>query len=133
MFGVEFAGRILEKARALGLSQNDIVATTTAVTARSIHEACVRFVYPKVRVDDVVASGGGTRNETLVKMLRDTFAPVPVVLSDECGVNSMAKEAIAFAVLASEAVSGARANVPGATGAKRRVILGKIVPAAKGD
>jgi anhydro-N-acetylmuramic acid kinase len=84
-------------------------------------------------VDDVVASGGGTRNETLVKMLRDTFAPVPVVLSDECGVNSMAKEAIAFAVLASEAVSGARANVPGATGAKRRVILGKIVPAAKGD
>ena len=132
-FGAEFAGMILEKARALGLSQNDIVATTTAVTARSIHEACVRFVYPKVRVDDVVVSGGGTRNETLVKMLRDTFAPVPVVMSDECGVNSMAKEAIAFAVLASEAVSGVRANVPGATGARRRVILGKIVPAAKGD
>ena len=132
-FGAEFAGLILEKSRALGLAPGDIVATTTAVTARSIHEACVRFVYPKVRVDDVVVSGGGTRNDTLVRMLKDTFAPVPVVMSDECGVNSMAKEAIAFAVLASEAVSGGRANVPGATGARRRVILGKIVPAAKGD
>ncbi|MBN1504175.1 MAG: anhydro-N-acetylmuramic acid kinase [Candidatus Eisenbacteria bacterium] len=133
MFGSEFAGLILEKARALGLSQNDIAATTTAITARSIHDACVRFVYPKVKVDEVVASGGGTRNDTLARMLKDTFTPVPVVMSDECGVNSMAKEAIAFAVLANEAISGGRANVPGATGARRRVILGKIVPAAKGD
>ncbi len=133
MFGAEFAHQILEKSRALGLAPNDVVATATAITARSIHEACVRFVYPKVRVDDVVASGGGTKNDTLVKMLKDTFAPVPVVMSDEFGVNSMAKEALAFAVLANEAVSGVRANVPGATGARRRVILGKIVPAAKGD
>lgn len=65
--------------------------------------------------------------------MKDTFAPVPVEMSDEHGVNSMAKEAIAFAVLANETVSGGRANVPGATGAKRRVILGKIVPASKGD
>lgn len=133
LFGASFATLLLEKSHALGLAQNDIVATATAITARSIHEACVRFVYPKVKVDDVVMSGGGTRNETLVRMLKDTFAPVPVVMSDECGVNSMAKEAIAFAVLANETVTGGRANVPGATGAKRRVILGKIVPASKGD
>ena len=132
-FGAGFAGLLLEKSRALALPPGDVVATATALTARSIHDACVRFVYPKVRVDEVVVSGGGTRNETLVTMLRDNFAPVPVVISDECGVNSMAKEAIAFAVLANEAVSGGRANVPGATGARRRVILGKIVPASKGD
>jgi len=133
LFGSEFVSFILERTRSAGLSGNDAVATATALTARSIHEACVRFVLPKIKVDEVIISGGGTMNETLMKSLRELFAPVPVVLSDDCGVNSVAKEAIAFAILANETVCGERANVPGATGARRRVILGKIVPASKGD
>lgn len=133
LFGSGLVSLILERASSLGLSPSDTVATTTATTARSVYDACQRFVFPRVKVDEVIMSGGGTRNKTLVRMLEESFGPVPVVLSDEYGINSTAKEAIAFAVLANEAVCGERANVPGATGARRRVILGKIVPASKGD
>jgi anhydro-N-acetylmuramic acid kinase len=84
-----------------------------------------------VEVDELIISGGGSKNETLVRMMRDCFKPIPVTHSDDYGISGVAKEAIAFAVLANETVCGGCANIPGATGARRRVILGKIIPASK--
>ena len=39
-----------------------------------------------------------------------------------------AKEAACFALLASEYLAGAPQNVPSATGASKRVVMGKMVP-----
>lgn len=131
LFGNKFLVLFLERACSRGLSGNDLVATATALTPYSVHDACSRFVFPKVDVNELIISGGGSKNETLVRVMRDCFKPIPVTYSDDYGISSVAKEAIAFAVLANETVCGGCSNIPGATGARRRVILGKIVPASR--
>ena len=77
---------------------------------------------------DVVLGGGGAFNPTLRHMLAERVAPFNVLTHEDCGLRSDAKEALAFAILAHETVMGVANNVPGATGAKQRVVLGKIIP-----
>ncbi|GAB4334268.1 MAG: anhydro-N-acetylmuramic acid kinase AnmK [Candidatus Abyssubacteria bacterium] len=106
----------------------DMLATVTAFTAHSIKDSYDRFVFPKTAVDEVILSGGGCRNDYLVELIRSLFQPTPVFTSDDFGVPSDAKEAIGFAILANETISGNPSNVPSATGARRPVVLGKMVP-----
>ena len=73
-----------------------------------------------------MVSGGGARNPQLMARLRARFAPIPVRTSDAYGLPVDAKEAIAFAILASERLDQRPANVPSVTGARRHVLLGKI-------
>jgi len=128
-FGSEFLREFL---RACGhVTKPDIVATATALTAHSIALAVRRFALPKLEhtsLREMILSGGGTKNATLVRMLAEGLAPLRVRLrlSDEFGLPSQAKEAVAFAVLAYETWNLRPSNVPSATGAKRRAILGKI-------
>jgi len=131
-FGREYAGRFLQICR--GASKPDVVATATVLTARSIANAVERFVLPKFVVrrnragHQMIASGGGTKNPTLMCMLRDEIKPLGISLhlSDEFGLPAEAKEAVAFALLAHETWHRRPSNVPSATGAKRAAILGKI-------
>jgi len=131
-FGREYAGRFLQICR--GASKPDVVATATVLTARSIANAVERFVLPKFVVrrnragHQMIASGGGTKNPTLMCMLRDEITPLGISLhlSDEFGLPAEAKEAVAFALLAHETWHRRPSNVPSATGAKRAAILGKI-------
>jgi len=76
----------------------------------------------------MILSGGGARNATLVGMLTECLAPLGIQLrfSDDLGLPSEAKEAVAFAVMAYETWHRRSSNVPSATGAKRTAILGKI-------
>ncbi|MEA2516064.1 MAG: anhydro-N-acetylmuramic acid kinase [Thermomicrobiales bacterium] len=103
----------------------DLLATATAFTARSIADAYRRWL---PQPDDVLVGGGGSRNPTLMRLLRDELAPVPVAPIDTLGVDGRAKEAMAFALIAHDALAGLPTNVPGATGARRAVTLGKLVP-----
>ena len=77
---------------------------------------------------EMIVSGGGARNAALVKVLSNELTPLGVQIrfSDEFGLPSEAKEAVAFAVLAYETWHRRPANVPSATGAKRGAVLGKI-------
>lgn len=129
-FGREFVREFL---RACGRAQKqDVVATATALTAQSIADAVRRFVIPsagaKNSFREMILSGGGARNATLVGMLVECLAPLGVCVrfSDEFGLPSEAKEAVAFAVLAYETWNRRPSNVPSATGAKRAAVLGKI-------
>jgi len=123
-FGREFV-RLCGRAR-----KQDVVATATALTARSIADAIDRFVPGKRKgsFQELILSGGGAKNGTLVAMLRESLAPSGIVarFSDEFGLPSEAKEAIAFAVLAYETWHRRPSNIPSATGASRPAILGKI-------
>lgn len=112
--------------------KSDIVATATALTARSIVAAVCRFVLTgkakDARFREFVVSGGGTKNATLMRMIDEELARLGlrVRTTDEFGLPSEAKEAAAFALLAYETWHRRPSNIPSATGAKRPAILGKI-------
>jgi anhydro-N-acetylmuramic acid kinase len=125
-FGREFTQTFI---RRCGRSaKEDIVATATALTARSIADAIHRFVARKEKYSDFIVSGGGAKNPTLLAMLTNELRPLRVNLrsSDEFGMPSEAKEAAAFALLAYETWNRRPSNVPSATGARRTAVLGKI-------
>jgi anhydro-N-acetylmuramic acid kinase len=102
------------------------MATVTAFTAYGIIDAYRRFL-PRMP-DEVILCGGGAHNKTLVNMLRYGLDKSSILISDELEINCDAKEAISFAILAYATIKGIQNNVPGATGAKQPLILGKIIP-----
>jgi anhydro-N-acetylmuramic acid kinase len=133
-FGREFVDHFV---RAFGRTRKeDVIATATALTARSIADAIRRFVLSggskngtkNKNFQEMILSGGGARNATLVGMLTECLAPLGIQLrfSDDLGLPSEANEAVAFAVMAYETWHRRSSNVPSATGAKRTAILGKI-------
>ncbi len=83
---------------------------------------------PRFHLEAVYVSGGGTRNPVLMERLRNRLAPLAVRPLEVLGLPEAAKEAVCFALLASEHLCGTPANVPSATGARRRVVLGKLTP-----
>jgi anhydro-N-acetylmuramic acid kinase len=125
-FGHAYSDALYRKARRKGIRPRDILATATAFTAKSISRACNRFL-PK-GLDEVIASGGGVHNRTLMDMLRQELHPACLKLTNEFGIHPDAKEAVSFAILARETIRGLPGNVPSATGAERPVVLGKVVP-----
>jgi anhydro-N-acetylmuramic acid kinase len=129
-FGIEYADKLLARVRKAGGSDNDAVATATALTAESIGRAIARWGAGK---DDgsaeVVISGGGAKNPALVERLAAKIQPRPVVLFDQVFFNGEAKEAVAFAFLGYQTVMGRAGNLPAATGARGPRILGHITPA----
>lgn len=102
----------------------DLIATATQATARSIADAYRRWL--PAMPDEVLVNGGGSRNPTLTRMLGDLLAPVPVMATDALGYDGNAKEAMAFALMAHDALAGLPTNIPRATGASRAVTLGKL-------
>jgi anhydro-N-acetylmuramic acid kinase len=126
-FGRAFVESLLERVRPEGeQAWCDLLATATQLTAYGIETAYRRHVAPRTPVDAVVVSGGGARNPVLMAGLAARFAPIPVRRSDDYGLPIDAKEAIAFAILASERIDRRPANMPAVTGAARYTMLGKI-------
>lgn len=130
VYGRPFAARLLAQARRRGLSPEDTVATVSALTADSIVGAYRDFLIPRAGLDDAVLCGGGSYNGFLRRRIADGLG-IPVVTSEDVGVNGKLKEAMAFALMASDAVAGLPTNVPSATGARGPRVLGKFVPAAR--
>ncbi len=126
-FGREFVRQFM---RRCGRAQKqDIVATATALTARSIADALRRFVVRRRKeFGEYVFSGGGANNPTLLAILANELRPLQLKIraSEEFGLPSEAKEAAAFALMAFETWNRRPSNMPSATGARRPAILGKI-------
>ncbi|HVG44935.1 MAG TPA: anhydro-N-acetylmuramic acid kinase [Longimicrobium sp.] len=129
-FGRPFVARLVEATQPEGdRDWLDLVATLTELTARSIADAYGRWVIPR-GVDEVVVTGGGARNPTLMGRIRALLAPLPVVDGAALGIDPDAKEAVAFALLAWAHLRGIPANVPEATGAAGPRVLGSLTPGA---
>ena len=128
LFDAGYVQTLIDRARSLHRSATteDIVATATALTARSIADAYRRFLPEPIT--EVLVSGGGARNPTLVGMIRELIAPVRVRRFEEEFFDGEAKEAVAFALLAYLHVNGRAGNVPRATGARGPRMLGKLTP-----
>lgn len=127
-FGLAYAEWIYRWGIRRSVKPTDILRTVTDFTAIALADAYKKFLLPKGEVDDVVVSGGGVLNKTLMDRLRKEFEGIELIITDEIGMPLKAKEAISFAVLARETVLGRPANVPSVTGATGPRVLGQITP-----
>jgi len=125
-FGREFVADFLRRCRRA--RKEDVVATATAMTAYSIADAVRTLVAPSSakRFREMIVSGGGAKNKTLMSMLGSELTDLKLRTTDELGLPSEAKEAVAFALLAYQTWRRVPSNIPSATGAKRSAVLGKI-------
>jgi len=128
LFDAHYVQTLIERCRSTmpAATTEDIVATATSLTARSIADAYRRFLPEPIT--ETIVSGGGARNPTLVRMIATLIAPIEVRQFSDVFFDGEAKEAVAFALLAHLHVNGRAGNVPRATGAKGPRILGKLTP-----
>lgn len=128
MFGRMFVENFLLK-NSKSFRKEDIIATATEFTTLTIFDQFSRFLRKRLKnemLDELIISGGGTKNRTMMDSLRKYFSPTHVMTSDSLGISSDAKEALCFAVLANETISGNNSTMPNVTGAQRATVLGKI-------
>jgi len=147
-FGGNYTKKILALGRPHHAKPNDLIRTATISTALSVVDALHRFVLPKTNIHQLIVSGGGVKNPLLMAQLtallnspvgaqhaarhlgktsRPLHSPrIKVLPSDQLGVPTDAKEALAFAILAYETFHHRPSNLPSATGAHGPAILGKI-------
>lgn len=124
LFGEQFVRSILDGA---AYKSEDLVHTATLFTAKSIAYNYKKFIIDKGNpIDEVIVSGGGSHNKTLLKMLENELSGIKVFIQEDIGFSSDAKEATAFAVLANESMNRRFGNAKSATGASRAVVLGSI-------
>lgn len=125
-FGREFAKDFLS--RCGDAPKADVIATATALTRASIELALKSLVRSKGGYQDYIVSGGGVANQSLMTMLKMAASSLGLKVkhTDDFGIPSQAKEAVAFAVLAYQTWHRQPSNIPSATGAKRPAVLGKI-------
>ncbi|GAA3050234.1 anhydro-N-acetylmuramic acid kinase [Streptomyces glomeratus] len=102
---------------------DDVLATLTRLTAVTVADSCRAH-----GVTSLVVSGGGLRNPVLMRMIAEELPGVELRPSDELGLPSDAKEALAFAVLGFLTVHGLPGAIPSGTGARRAALLGSITP-----
>lgn len=123
-----FSPKYIENALKLApQNPKDIIATVTALTAKTIANSYERFIYPNVGIHEAVICGGGAYNKTLMKYLR-AYLPSYIDLKtcEDYGISNNFKEVMAFALLGYCTYYGIPNNLPCCTGAKKRVVMGKL-------
>lgn len=123
-FGRHLTEKIVESYR--NEKAEDIIASLTWFTAYSIAYHYKHFIQRKLSLDQIVVGGGGSHNKTLLKYMSDLMPELDVLIQEDLGFSSDAKEAIAFVILGNETLHKKSSNIPSATHAKKEVVLGKI-------
>jgi len=129
LFHDRFISSVLSSARRMGLTDRDMLASAAALVGTSVARSLETLVPPRFRhPDEIVVAGGGIHNQAVMAGLEASFRNAAVVTSREYGIHPDAKEAIAFAILGNESLAGNPSNLPAATGARARVVLGAVIP-----
>lgn len=133
-FGVQYTEKILSWWKENPIPVEDLLATVTDLTAYSIADAYERYVLPKYRASEIIVGGGGSYNATLLRFMKERFAPhgVAVRTQEDLGLSSDAKEAVAFALMADCCMRGKANTLPSVTGAEHPAVMGKISQLYKG-
>ena len=124
LFGAQYVQTLCQKFP--DLPKVDYITTATMFTAWSIANQYQRFIFPKQQIDAVILSGGGAYNKTLRANLQQLLPQLEVLIQEDVGYDSNAKEALAFIILGNETLNHRPSNVPSVTGAKEHVILGEL-------
>ncbi len=132
-FGRHYSDVLLAWGKKHRASSADVVRTATMFTSLSIADAFRRFILPRVKVDELIVAGGGTRNPLIMAQLAAALPDIDIVSPDKFGVPAEAKEAFAFAILAYESFHGRPNNLPSATGASHSVVLGDFAHGARAE
>ena len=127
LFGDDMARELASELKNNRIKLPDLMLTLLTLTVESIALSYEKFIFPEQGVDEIIFSGGGCKNPVLMEKLRERLESYVCTTTDDYGIPSDAKEAVAFAVLANELLSGNNTNLPGVTGAAQSVPLGKIV------
>jgi anhydro-N-acetylmuramic acid kinase len=124
IFGNHFIQEITRHAQ--HASHIDLITTVTEFTALSIFQSYCRYIRPRCRISEMFVSGGGVHNLYLMEALQKYFEGIAVRTTTDANIPPDAKEAICFALLANETLAGNTGNIPRATGAVKKTLLGVI-------
>lgn len=102
--------------------KEDVINTITEFTIQTIVYNYQKFIS---NYDLVIVSGGGSHNRYIIKRLNEVLEK-QVITGDDFGINSDAKEALAFVVLGYLTLNNKFGNVKQVTGASKDVVLGSI-------
>lgn len=122
----QYGAAFVERLVATRLPLPDLIATATALTAAAVAEGVARFVSPRMKVHELIVSGGGAHNPRIMAHLAALLPGAALATSSDFGIDIDGKEAIAFAILAYQTWRRRPGNLPSATGARRAVVLGDI-------
>ena len=104
IFNFQFIENALMASNTKEISIDDVMATLNYFTAYMIAKAIKQNIQQKSYA--IYVSGGGANNPLLIKNIIEQLPDVNIQSTDILGINPNAKEAILFAVLANECVSG---------------------------
>jgi len=125
-FDQKFTQAFVKAGRKHSAKPEDLIATASEFTARSIYYAYNTFFKPEAEIEELILCGGGALNRYLFIRLKKLFYPAKIYLSAELGYNPLAVEPISFAVFAFLTLSRLLGNISGLTKVRETSILGKI-------
>lgn len=125
-FGASFAEALHADVQRDGGSEDDALATSVALTARTIAEALARETPPGAHFGELVVAGGGAANAAIMEALAAAVAPLRVRPMDDYGIPAPVREAFAFAILGAYRLTGLPNTLPRCTGASRAVSAGAL-------
>src|SRR6202023_1125112 len=92
-YGADYANRVLALGRRYRAKPDDLIRCVTIFTALSVVDALNRFVTRKVKIAQLIVSGGGAQNPLIIAQLAAALPGVEVLPSSRVGVPEDAKEA----------------------------------------
>jgi anhydro-N-acetylmuramic acid kinase len=125
-FGVDYTRSVLGQMLSKGLSHSEIIRTLTEFTCESIAAGVRRYVAPLMAIDQIIVTGGGSRNPAIMQGLRARFPETQVSVGEAHGIPSLTREACAFASLGYLRLKRIPANIVSQSHALPPAILGAI-------
>ena len=124
LFGEHYTYALLEKYQ--DYNKNDIIFTLTWFTAYSIAYHYKKYFIHQYNLNKCIIAGGGAYNKCLINLIKKELPEIKILIQEDLGYSSEAKEAIAFVILGNQTYHMRPSNVPSATGARKSVILGQV-------
>jgi anhydro-N-acetylmuramic acid kinase len=119
LFNTVWLNIMLQGNEAAADVQMTLLELTCLTIAQAIQKHCAG-------AKEIYLCGGGARNQTLCRRLAELLLDCSIQTTNALGVDSDYLEAIAFAWLAQQTLSGHPSNLPLVTGAKHPCVLGAI-------